>query len=171
PPRTRLLRGAGRRGRGHPPSAASSAESSKVSGPPSPPGADAGTRRARAVVDGYPLTTPTGASLATFRARPAPSHASTTASTSLYASGVSSVRPRADAPRTTIPAACSSARNRAAVVVLTAWWRLSLRPAPWQAEANAGPSGTPASTYDPAPIEPGTSTGWPTGRRSGGRSS
>lgn len=45
-----------------------------------------------------------------------------------------------------------------------------MRPAPWQALAKAGPPVVPASTHDAVPIEPGTSTGCPTVRRSAGRS-
>jgi hypothetical protein len=45
-----------------------------------------------------------------------------------------------DAPISSCRLSCRPVMERAA------WWRLSIRPAPWQAEANAPPPGTPART-------------------------
>ena len=68
-----------------------------------------------------------------------------------------------------MPRASSHLCSRDPLTLRTASWRLISRPAPWQVEANAPPPGTPASTYEQVPIEPGISTGWPVVRRSGGR--
>src|SRR5690606_19712728 len=79
-----------------------------------------------------PFTTPSGTRRATLRHSPAPTLASITASTSLYAVGVSSARPRQVAPRTAMPFACNWSRSVRPSIDLAAWWRLWVRPAPWQ---------------------------------------
>jgi hypothetical protein len=69
-----------------------------------------------------------------------------------------------------MPRASSQRCSRDPLTLRNASWRLITRPAPWQVEAKALPPGTPVSTYEQVPIEPGISTGWPVARRSGGRS-
>lgn len=95
-----------------------------------------------------PLTTPSGTSRATRRARPARSTISTTRSTSLYANGASSASPLGEGHLTTIPRPSSSLRSSLPPIRLRAAVRDSIRPAPWHVvpnERDMEPS-LPAST-------------------------
>src|ERR687895_1367124 len=144
-------------------------------GHPDPPGhrSSAGGRRIPvhdlkgrfAPGHGYPFTTPTGRRRATLRDRPAPSHASTTCDTSLYAYGASSASRRHPDAATVIPRSSREFFSSAPVMTFFAFVRLMARPAPWHVEANdrSAACSVPTRTYDDVPMLPGMITGGPTG--------
>ena len=116
-----------------------------------------------------PFTTPTGTSRATGSARPATSAGAYHLVHVLVRRRRLLGQPARGGARAPCPAPASSRRTAAAGACLTAAWRLSTRPAPWQALWKAGRR-EPARTYEAVPMEPGTSTGWPTGAQRSGRS-
>ena len=65
-----------------------------------------------------------------------------------------------------IPRSARSSTTLRPLHCLSAAWRDSARPAPWHAEANAlfSAVASPTRMYEPVPMLPPMSTGWPTGR-------